>query len=346
MAADELRLELEFAPCPRDIHNGNWTQLPLAKLTHSRGITILMKGVMIHSRSTPTENNISLDVSIDKSLEGVWLWQMRMFAWSWWLATNLNCILACDHFNQPTILIHPSLFQLDVFMCSGHGHFKWWPASWHWAALRHISDILEHNAARSPHILDSIQKDSNIIWNGWTNAWNSNNNGLCRWELRVLRPGTTAGTPWDNEQMGGTPSWLRCTDQANVHSNHGLWVTMVLSLQTDGQVITITVLTKIIGHVAHFRWPGPNVWCEISQIWIEYIKPMRQMSDEPRKFFSYTAIDGLGRDQSGDGLSQWEKALLCNAFSHWRSPYPEWSLFRFFPAIIQCYNPRHPRSDQ
>ena len=25
-------------------------------------------------------------------------------------------------------------------------------------------------------------------------------------------------------------------------------------------------------------------------------------------------------------LSQWEKALLCNAFSHWLSPYTEWSL--------------------
>ena len=32
------------------------------------------------------------------------------------------------------------------------------------------------------------------------------------------------------------------------------------------------------------------------------------------------------RDHSRYGLSQWEKALLCNAFSHWSSPYPEWSL--------------------
>ena len=29
---------------------------------------------------------------------------------------------------------------------------------------------------------------------------------------------------------------------------------------------------KIIGHIGHFRWLGPNVWWEISQIWIEYIK--------------------------------------------------------------------------
>ena len=31
-------------------------------------------------------------------------------------------------------------------------------------------------------------------------------------------------------------------------------------------------------------------------------------------------------DHSGYGLSQWEKALLCNAFSHWPSPYSDWSL--------------------
>ena len=32
------------------------------------------------------------------------------------------------------------------------------------------------------------------------------------------------------------------------------------------------------------------------------------------------------RDHSGYGFSQWEEALLCNACSHWPSPYPEWSL--------------------
>ena len=32
------------------------------------------------------------------------------------------------------------------------------------------------------------------------------------------------------------------------------------------------------------------------------------------------------RDNAGYGFSQWEEALLCNAFSHWPSPYPEWSL--------------------
>ena len=32
------------------------------------------------------------------------------------------------------------------------------------------------------------------------------------------------------------------------------------------------------------------------------------------------------RDHSRYGLSRWEKALLGNAFSHWLSPYLEWSL--------------------
>ena len=52
---------------------------------------------------------------------------------------------------------------------------------------------------------------------------------------------------------------------------------------------TGAVFTKIIGHVGHFRWLGPNVWRKTSQIWREYIKPVRQMSDDPWKFFSYTA---------------------------------------------------------
>ena len=48
-----------------------------------------------------------------------------------------------------------------------------------------------------------------------------------------------------------------------------------------------TAFTKILGHVGHFRWLGPNVWWEILQIWIKYIKPIKQMSDEPWKFFRY-----------------------------------------------------------
>ena len=45
---------------------------------------------------------------------------------------------------------------------------------------------------------------------------------------------------------------------------------------------------KMSGTSENFRWLGPDVWWEISQIYIEYIKPIRQMSDEPWKFFAYT----------------------------------------------------------
>ena len=46
----------------------------------------------------------------------------------------------------------------------------------------------------------------------------------------------------------------------------------------------------------------------------------------------------LSRDHSGYGLHQWEEALLCNAFSHWLSPYPEWSL-AVLPVYTCCICP-------
>ena len=42
------------------------------------------------------------------------------------------------------------------------------------------------------------------------------------------------------------------------------------------------------------------------------------------------------RDHSGYGLGQWEKVLLCNTFSYWLSPCPEWSLQR----LSICLNSR------
>ena len=41
---------------------------------------------------------------------------------------------------------------------------------------------------------------------------------------------------------------------------------------------------------------------------------------------SYHCYLGI-RDHSGYGLSQWETTLPCNVFSHWLSPYLEWSLW-------------------
>ena len=56
---------------------------------------------------------------------------------------------------------------------------------------------------------------------------------------------------------------------------------------------SLPVLTKIIRRVGHFRLLGPNVWWEISQFWIEYIKPIGQMSGEPWKFFDNTALPAV-----------------------------------------------------
>ena len=45
-------------------------------------------------------------------------------------------------------------------------------------------------------------------------------------------------------------------------------------------LLNSTVFTKISKHIGHFEWMGPNVWQDISQIWIEYIiKHIGQMSD-------------------------------------------------------------------
>ena len=43
-------------------------------------------------------------------------------------------------------------------------------------------------------------------------------------------------------------------------NNVGGIIEMALSL-------CVSVFTKIIRHVGHFRWLGPNVWWEVSQIW-------------------------------------------------------------------------------
>ena len=67
---------------------------------------------------------------------------------------------------------------------------------------------------------------------------------------------------------------------------------------------------KNVGHVRHFRWLGPNVWWKISQIYIEYIKPIRQMSDEPWKFFTYTATASLS------SFDNWSESIILTDLPH------------------------------
>ena len=53
-----------------------------------------------------------------------------------------------------------------------------------------------------------------------------------------------------------------------------------------GSVKIAGVQVKNIRHFRYFWRLGPNIWREISQIYKEFIKPIRQMSDEPWKFFA------------------------------------------------------------
>ena len=60
--------------------------------------------------------------------------------------------------------------------------------------------------------------------------------------------------------------------------------------------VDFAVFTKIIRHIWHFRWLGPNVRWDFTNLnriqYIVNIKPIGQMSDEPWKFFGYTDFGG------------------------------------------------------
>ena len=79
------------------------------------------------------------------------------------------------------------------------------------------------------------------------------------------------------------------------------------------------------------RSPG-IFWCEDHKG--QFIEAWRNCLSFGNKNYSYIlwvkCLNGCWcqscRDHSGYGLSQWEEALLRNTFSHWLSPYPEWSL--------------------
>ena len=81
-----------------------------------------------------------------------------------------------------------------------------------------------------------------------------------------------------------------------------------------------TVFMKIIGHVRHFRWIYPNVWWEISQIWIEYIEPIRQNVWWTMKVFLATLNTN---SQSHDFvypnciISQWHNTLRKHFSFFW-----------------------------
>ena len=82
----------------------------------------------------------------------------------------------------------------------------------------------------------------------------------------------------------------------------------------SGPVTSYAVFMKIIGHIRNFRWLGPNVWWGIIQIWIEYIKPIEQMSDESWKFFRYIAYGDIDHVDVGQ---HWFRQWLVTWPSHY-----------------------------
>ena len=81
---------------------------------------------------------------------------------------------------------------------------------------------------------------------------------------------------------------------------------------------------KIANDILLFSW-SKSIWkCSLQNVghfaltymWVKRKRTRHTKWNTPR---CHTC-----RVHSGYGLSQWEKALLCSALSHWLSRYPEW----------------------
>ena len=77
-------------------------------------------------------------------------------------------------------------------------------------------------------------------------------------------------------------------------------ILLVCYYEKSAIVTILAVWAKNVRHVGHLRWLGPNVWWEISQIYTEYKKLIRQMSDGAWKFFTYTVLARLTWNQMAD----------------------------------------------
>ena len=120
----------------------------------------------------------------------------------------------------------------------------------------------------------------------------------CAWWSRVLQTTWWRSATWTRCYSPSTPPCQRRSSKLTWwEEGHFLRMTygnfFQIQIWKIAILTPITVFMKTIRHIGHFRWLGPYVWWEISQIWIEYIKPIRQMSDESWKFFGYSAINGL-----------------------------------------------------
>ena len=88
---------------------------------------------------------------------------------------------------------------------------------------------------------------------------------------------------------------------------------------------------KIMGHIRHSQWLGPNVWWDISQIWLEYIKPIGQMIEH--LLISFAVAPSSNELQRLDGYHCGRKSLFV-AFRLTPLNAPSW-------YMVDCFNSQH-----
>ena len=115
---------------------------------------------------------------------------------------------------------------------------------------------------------------------------------IMMWSCELyVRPKGTAGYTFEINATNVQSIWRSTMQWWFIQGSRHQWVnshlTKMVTLHTADNDISVH---ENHGHVGHFRWLGPNVWWENSQISIIYIKPIGQMSDEPWKFFVYIVI--------------------------------------------------------
>ena len=124
-----------------------------------------------------------------------------------------------------------------------------------------------------------------------------------------------------NARQGGMPHWSH-------HSIHVI-ITFLQEEMTEkdilkhlpGQFETTQIMSIV-------RLLSEKATTSLGDYEIQYLSHQEQV-DALGRWDWKTLCNGCGlfylkKNHSGYGLCQWEKALLCNAFSHWPSPYQEW----------------------
>ena len=94
--------------------------------------------------------------------------------------------------------------------------------------------------------------------------------------------------------------------------------------------LDVCQISKRLKSCKHQSRAFETSWDLVIRLLKPYSKPKRPKgiprSHQMRSANPPVAHRSVKTSQSVCGLSQWQKASLCNAFSHWPSPYLAWSL--------------------